>query len=237
MKIDKLLTVAGLSGYDKLSATACLLEAKDRTTGLLLHKLHARLLMAGKIAKALPWEAERLLTYRPGLSAFDIEVAKNITCNGDGADWDEATKLPYEGHYLNPDPESDDYKAAVAACYWAKGHHPRSYEARKAWYLRNAGAYRAYELGQKVDIKGDGVNTWKGRDGNLTVNVYQCGTAWQINATRKIIGRLAVKTRIGYEITNVWNEANNLQAWYPIPGYDLKAPVTWSILPSRSGSK
>ena len=52
MNIDKLLTVAGLSGYDKLSATACLLEAKDRTTGLLLHKLHARLLMVGKIAAA-----------------------------------------------------------------------------------------------------------------------------------------------------------------------------------------
>ena len=234
MNIDKLLTVAGLSDYEKLAATACLLEAKDRTTGLLLHKLHARWLMAGQIAKALPWEAERLLTYRPGLAAFDIEVAKNITCNGDGADWDEATKLPYEGHYLNPDPESDDYKAAVAACYWAKGHHPRSYEARKAWYRRNAGAYRAYQLGQKIDLS-TGVKVWRGTVGKTTVSVYNCGNAWQVNATKKIVGKLCISTRIGYEITNVWRESNGLQAWYPIPGYDLKAPVTWSVLPKWGG--
>jgi hypothetical protein len=52
MNIDKLLTVAGLSDYDKLAATACLLDAKERTNGLLLRKLKARWLMAGYDLKA-----------------------------------------------------------------------------------------------------------------------------------------------------------------------------------------
>jgi hypothetical protein len=73
MNIDKLLTVAGLSDYDKLAATACLLEAKERTNGLLLHKLKARWLMAGKIADALPWKAERLCNEVPEWAEFDIE--------------------------------------------------------------------------------------------------------------------------------------------------------------------
>ena len=234
MNIDKLLTVAGLSDYDKLAATACLLEAKERTNGLLLHKLKARWLMAGKIADALPWKAERLCNEVPEWAEFDIEPMLNITAQGDNAPWrmtDQGGR-PYEGHWLRLDPRSADSKNAVDSCYWSKGNHPRSYEARKAWYRRNGGAYRAYQLGQKVDIKGDGVKTWKGSEGNLTVKVYQCGSAWQVNATRKVFGRLSVKTRIGYEITNVWRESNGLQAWYPIPGYDLKAPVTWSVLPT-----
>ena len=42
----------------------------------------------------------------------------------------------------------------------------------------------------------------------------------------------SVEARIGYEIDNLWNGAE--QAWYPIPGYELKAPLTWSVLPGRS---
>ena len=41
----------------------------------------------------------------------------------------------------------------------------------------------------------------------------------------------SVEARIGYEIDNLWNGAE--QAWYPIPGYELKAPLTRSVLPGR----
>jgi hypothetical protein len=234
MNIDKLLTVAGLAGAEKQRAIDCLLEAHKRADGLLLHKLKARWLMAGKIANVLTWHDERLLSVKPEWAEFDIEPMLNITAQGDNAPWVETIQggRPIEGHWLRLDPRSADYKKAVDSCYWSKGNHPRSYEARKAWYRRNGGAYRAYEIGQKVDIKGDGVKKWKGSDGNLTVNVYQSGSAWQVNATRKVVGRLSVKTRIGYEITNLWIESTGEQAWYPIPGYDLKAPVTWSVLPT-----
>lgn len=40
------------------------------------------------------------------------------------------------------------------------------------------------------------------------------------------------KARIGYEIDNLWNGKE--QAWYPIAGHELKAPLTWSVLPSFS---
>jgi hypothetical protein len=28
-----------------------------------------------------------------------------------------------------------------------------------------------------------------------------------------------------------WVESSNEQAWYPIPGYELRAPLTWPSIP------
>lgn len=231
MDIDKLLEIAGLPPNRSWEASNCLLFAEKRKKGLLWHKIKARYLMAGKIAKALPWEAERLIEVKPEWKAYDIEPMLNITAQGDNAPWVETIQggRPIEGHWLNLNPESQDYKNAVASCYWCPGRHPRSYEARKAWYRRNGGAYRAYELGLEVDLS-QGVEVWSGKSGKLSVKVYRCGDVWQLNATRKLFGRLSVKKRIGFEITNVWNEKENLQAWYPIKDHVLKAPVTWSVL-------
>lgn len=236
MNIDKLLTVAGLTGNEKQIAIDCLLEAHKRADGLLLHKLKARWLKAGKLAKALAWESERLIDVDSSLAEYDIEPMLNITAQGDNAPWMDFSALggrPIEGHWLNPNPESHDYKNAVASCYWCPGHHPRSHEARKAWYRRNGGAYRAYQLGVALDLY-TGVKVWRGTVGKTTVRVYNCGVAWQVNAIKKIVGKLCISTRIGYEITNVWNESSGLQAWYPIAGHILKAPVTWSVLPKWS---
>lgn len=235
MDIVTLLTIAGLSETEKQSALDCLALAKKRKNGLLWHKIKARYFMAGKIAKALTWHDERVVNAKPEWSSYDIEPLINVTAQGDNAPWVETIQggRPTEGHWLRLDPNSANYKDAVASCYWAKGKHPRSYEARKAWYRRNGGAYRAYELGLPVDLS-TGVKVWSGTSGKLSVKVYRCGDAWQVNATRKLFGRLSVKTRIGYEITNVWREESGLQAWYPIAGYALKAPVTWSVLPSWS---
>ncbi len=235
MKIDKLLTIAGVPEAEKQAAIDCLLEVHKRADGLLLHKLKARWLMTGKLAKVLTWESERLIDVDSSLAEYDIEPMLNVTAQGDNAPWMETIQggRPIEGHWLNLNPESQDYKNAVASCYWAKSHHPRSYEARKAWYRRNGGAYRAYQLGMAVDLS-TGVKVWRGTVGKTTVSVYNCGVAWQVNATKKIVGNLCISTRIGYEITNVWNESSGLQAWYPIAGHILKAPVTWSVLPKWS---
>ena len=42
---------------------------------------------------------------------------------------------------------------------------------------------------------------------------------------------LAWAARVGYGIDNIWVESSNEQAWYPIPGYELRAPLTWSSIP------
>lgn len=47
----------------------------------------------------------------------------------------------------------------------------------------------------------------------------------------KWLGVIPVKVRIGYEIDNLWNGTE--QAWYPIAGHNLRAPLTWSVLPGR----
>lgn len=45
---------------------------------------------------------------------------------------------------------------------------------------------------------------------------------------------IPVVVRVGYEISNLWRESDGAQLWFPIPGADLRAPVTWSVLPGRA---
>ena len=71
------------------------------------------------------------------------------------------------------------------------------------------------------------VNIWRG--GGVTVR--ECSGAWQIVAPAKLLGIIPAKARIGYEIDNLWNGTE--QAWYPIAGHELRAPLTWSVLPGR----
>ena len=137
-----------------------------------------------------------------------------------------ATGRPEPGQWLNTDPESLEYQEAVKACYWSHGNHPRSKRARKDWYRRNAGEYRAWRLGLQVG-GADEVQQWSG--GGVTV--LRSGKAWQITAFRKLLGGLGLKTRIGYEIDNVYK--GGVQQWYPIPGHELRAPLTWSLLPGK----
>ena len=44
------------------------------------------------------------------------------------------------------------------------------------------------------------------------------------------------RSRKGYEIDNVFSGDYTPQMWFPIPGYQLRAPVTWSVLPGKAQS-
>ena len=79
---------------------------------------------------------------------------------------------------------------------------------------------RAWRLGIPVNLAADQPQRWQA-DG---VEVYRCGQAWLINAKRFL-----VPIHIGYEIDNLWRAEDNVQLWYPIPGHDLRAPLTWSL--------
>ena len=225
MDLESLLTQAGVPARLLPDALASLEMARTRSRGLLWSKWKVRLFKAGKIARLLPWSAERLIDVRPDLADWDIAPAVNITAHGDNAPWVMTPDgyRPAPGRWINQDPASEEHRNAVASNYWCEGEHPRSEASRKAWYRRNAGEYRAWRLGLPVDL--GSVQTWKA---NGTA-VYRCGDAWEIVAQDKWLGIIPVRVRIGYEIDNLFQ--NGVQAWYPIAGHDLRAPLTWSVLP------
>ena len=218
MNYLKYLTAAGVPAHLFEQATASLDDADRRSDGLLWHKIKVRFLRAGKIAKLIPWQAERLLDVRPDLASWDIAPMIHITAHGDNVPWPYGVPTP--GQWL--DPADQD---AIARNYWCPGEHPRSVKSRKAWYRRNGGEYEAWRRGIPVDTSR--ARIWQGNG----VKVYECSGAWEIIARDKWFGLIPVTVRIGFEIDNVWRAGDGIQNWYPLPGYELRAPVTWSVIP------
>lgn len=231
MNIERYLSLAGVPTNLHTQAVYTLTQARERIRGLTWAKAKVRVLRAGQIADMIPWEAERLIDVRPDLAEWDIGPAINITAHGDNAPWvmtpDGGRPLP--GRWMDRDPASAEYQQAVASNYWCPGKHPRSRDSRKAWYRRNACEYSAWQRGVACNPK-QGVDVWE-RDG---VKVLRCGDAWQLIATRPLLGPLKLSIRVGYEIDNIWVESSGEQAWYPIEGHELRAPVTWFVFPTIS---
>ena len=233
-QLTEYLTLAGVPDGLHAQVIDCMSEARKRSAGLTWAKWRTRLLKAGRIAKAMPWEANRLIDVRPDWADCDIAPMLNITGHGDNGDWVDTPDggRPDPDRWLNQDPASEDYQEAVAKCYWCPGHHPRSEKARRAWYRRNAGEYRAWRLGLPVDTTTK-LAVWTGEQGNTTVTVCRSGGAWLIKSRRKVLGKLHIKTRVGFEVDNVFSGVYDPQMWYPLPGVELRAPVTWSVMPGR----
>src|SRR5690606_33688448 len=101
MSFGEYLQIAGIPPELHQAATECLDHAKVRAKGLLWHKAKVRLLRAGKIARAMPWEAERLLDVRPEWARWDVAPMRNITGHGDNVPWDESG--PVAGAWLAED--------------------------------------------------------------------------------------------------------------------------------------
>jgi len=219
MNIIKYLKLAGVPVELEHLAVPALMDAKERAAGLTWAKWKVRLFRASTIAKLLPWEVERLIDVRPDLADWDIAPMVNITAHGDNVPWSNGRPAP--GAWLQDTPD------ARAANYWCEGEHPRSQKSRKAWYRRNAGEYRAWRLGRPV-VPG-ATRTWSANG----VTVRENNGAWQIVTTDKLLGFIPVRVRLGYEIDNVVRD-DGTQLWYPIPGHELRAPLTWSVLPIRS---
>lgn len=189
--------------------------------GLMTWRKHfTRLFRAGKIASLLAWEDNRLIDKHPELAEWDIAPVRNVTCNGDNAPWDETG--PVAAPWIDSDPDSADYQLAVQRNYWLPGTHPRSPEARKAWYRRNACEYVAWQRGMPV---GTSVQEWTG--GGITV--LRSGDAWQVYGVVPWLGPIRRKIDIGYEVANVFVRRADqwVQGWYPLPGYELRACVVW----------
>lgn len=230
MKPIEYLQIAGVPPELHAQALASLALARQRAKGLTWAKWKVRLFQARRIARLLAWEDNRLCLKHPERADQDIAPMDNITCNGDNGPWQE-TPLggrPFPDCWLSPDPQSAEYQEAVAACYWCPGHHPRSEKARRAWYLRNAGEYRAWRMGVLLDDSAH-LQRWQGGD----VTVCRAGGAWLFLRERRLWGPLALHTRKGFEVDNVFTPSGQ-RGWYPAEGFDLRAPVTWSVVPARA---
>lgn len=235
MNYAKYLSLAGVPQELHTEALASVAMAKQNNAGLTLAKWKVRLFKTGKIADLLAWEDERLCIKHPELADEDIAPMDNVTCNGDMIPWAPDGSRPLHSYWLNKDPTSDDYKAAVAANHrYCPGTHPRSRESRKAWYRRNGGEYRAWRMGAIVDPS-QGIEIWRGSDGKTSAIVWRCGSVWLINASRHLIGSLHLHTRVGFELDNVFAGDYTPQMWWPIDGYQLRATVSYSTLPALGG--
>lgn len=225
--MQELLKLAGVPSERHPEALFALGRAEEASSGLLRAKLHTRLLMAGKIAKALPWDAERLIDVRPEWSQHDIAPVRNISCNGDNGPWVHTPEggRPVERYWLNPDPQSEEYRIAVSKCYWCPGHHPRSRQAREAWYRRNGGEYLAWQRGEPVNTHAP-LEVFTGQHGSLTITVACSSRAWIVKTRRVLAGPLVLTSRNGFESDNVFCGPGNSQVWFPLPGFALLAPAT-----------
>lgn len=223
MNIRKYLQLAGLQDKDLLDQAEGILQIADATSdGLLWAKWKVRLFKAARISKLLTWGDNRLCIKHPELADWDIAPMKNVTANGDNVLW--PGNVPDENSWMDPNPASYQYQSAIKANYWCEGEHPRSEKSRKAWYRRNAGEMVAYKRGIPVPVAAP--DCW---DQN-GFKVRKLGNAWQLEGQILLLGFIPARMRIGYEITNVVRD-NGTQLWYPIPGYDLRAPLTWSVIP------
>lgn len=229
MNLSKALTLAGVPAELHAKALACFTcSKKDQPSHLRKH--YIRLFKAGKIADMLPWTANRLIEVRPDLADWDIAPMLNITCNGDNIDWIDTPVggRPNPDCWLDPDPESIEHKLACLRNYWLPGTHPRSPEARKAWYRRNAGEYQAWRKGVVIDPSLP-LQEWTANG----ITVLKCGDVWQAWGTLQIAGPLHWKFDVGYEVGNVFGRINGrwVQTWYPIKGHELRACVCYVVYP------
>ena len=226
--MQNILTLAKVPPELHAEAFAALSKAERASKGLTKAKIKTRLFMAGKIAKVLPWDAERLRDVKPDWAEHDIAPMLNISAQGDNAPWVETPEggRPVSRHWLNPDPASAEYQTAVQKCYWCPGHHPRSREARKAWYRRNGGEHLAWQRGEPIDTANP-VQEWTGQRGKLQVTVVRSGSAWIVKTRKQLLGKLLITGRYGFEADNVFCGPGRSQAWFPLPGVELRAPATW----------
>ena len=96
----------------------------------------------------------------------------------------------------------EDTPEVRALCYWAKGHHPRSFYARWVWLgLRNRASALALQLGGKADFS-QPVQQWgdpdTGRDHAGWLLREHAGL-YQFYATRQL-GRMCLRTNYGYKV-------------------------------------
>ena len=227
------LRLAGVPSDEISKALPVLKQAGKDARWLNVKKHYTRLFLAKDLAKKLTWENNRLIEIDPKLLEHDIAPMINITVHGDNGPWVDTPEggRPIENWALDPNPESEEFKKSQAENYWCKGEHQRSPKSMLSFLRRNAGEGRAYMLGKLVNE--NEFKIYRGKKGMLSVVVYKSGDAWLIRAYWNF-GLFRVLSRFGYEVDNFFSGDFAPRMWYPVQGYEPKATLTWTTLPTMS---
>ena len=91
-------------------------------------------------------------------------------------------------------PLDKDSKEAIDMCYYAPGHHPRSFYARWVWLgLRNRASALSVALGKKVE--GEHYAAFP----HPLMRIYRIGDVWRYYEELPI-GSLYIRMHCGYKI-------------------------------------
>lgn len=261
MNISTILNNAGVPKEHHANIKAQFVEADGKAKGMFWHKLKVRYWHVHKIVKLFRLDVERLVDIDPKYLHWDIAPVDSVTCNGDNNLWAyqywKGSDMVWLNHDLPenflqrdwllsqgyttdsisrsvpvglPDPNRNpDYEAEKARSYWTKGKwHQRTKQSWKKWFTRNGGEGYAWDLGLPVELS-ESKDMWVGD----TYTVRRIGNVYQISGSRKVFWKLALNYSMGYELANVYDFKTGAQKHKPIKGYELKAALTWSVLPGK----
>ena len=107
-------------------------------------------------------------------------------------------------------PYDKNNRWALDKCYWAKGHHPRSFYARFIWLgIRNRATYPTWKLGYRQQSS-DIVQSW--RSGNV-----HSGDGWSLHRVgpkyRFRYAKAPIRIHYGYKVGGMaWEAPGNVVA-------------------------
>lgn len=140
-----------LDATTKAILKSCCRSAKEADSKTRVYDLTAPIVML-LVLPFVKREADRL----PRLfSAWD----NNVSLNGDGYGWQDPGTGEWFDIRVKPAPAgvplvSHSDPAYGGDCYYARGHHPRSFRARYAWVgLRNRASMLSVKLGRDVTAR------------------------------------------------------------------------------------
>ncbi len=132
----------------------------------------------------------------------------DVSMNGDGHGWQDEGGAWHDAR-IKPPPEgallvSHSDPAYGGDCYYAKGHHPRSFWARYIWLgWRNRASLMSLELGEQIDtpvvcISGTPTVPRNTERGHF---VLQSGDVYQYRSVRRV-GSFALLRNYGFKLDN-----------------------------------
>lgn len=194
----KIIDSSDMSDEDKIKAKESMDAARKLCFKGLIYDVTAPYVMLF-VLPFVRWDAEKL----PELfSAWDNEVSMN----GDRNYWAHSP----EGIIRLPVP-LEDTPEVRATCYYAKGHHPRSFWARYVWLgWRNRASKQAYDSGIEItdELRAKyrqwgNLHTGEIVNGKLSTGhlIRNCGDYYEVfsNETK---GKFLKRIRYGYKIGN-----------------------------------
>ena len=159
--IEEIKSLTDISEETKQEAIACINRAHEADSKLRIYDLSAPLVML----LVLPFVKNEAESLPKAFRKWD----NNVSLNGDGLGWQDTDGVWWDSR-VKPVPEGVEaikhndlrYKGD---CYYAKGHHPRSFWARYVWVgWRNRASMISLKAGVAVDSRPELIS------GNLHIN-------------------------------------------------------------------